>query len=206
PWWLARRPLPAPPRPCPTALVRYARASPRSSSPGGPPATGRPCISGPWSARPCCGRRTNNSAPSCDSARNNCSAARPKPPPPPLPPHLYLWCAPRRCHCSPGPARDSQEYLGRLGLGHDPFGQVPVLPPHLPIAGGSADPGSGPGAGHHHRWLAASAAVVRARVRGLGRAQSAAAVVARRRDPLAGVRHGRRQGGLPLVPVGCPQR
>jgi transposase len=37
----------------------------------------------PASARPLCGPRTNNSAPSCACASNNCSAARPRPAPRP---------------------------------------------------------------------------------------------------------------------------
>src|SRR5207237_2609573 len=82
--------------------------------------------------------------------------------------------------------------------------QVPLLPPYLSPPGRVADWGSEFVPGDADRWLATPAAAVRSRVRQVDRAQPRAEALARRRDALAGLRHGGRQGRLPLVSVGLP--
>src|SRR5512135_884840 len=69
--------------PSPWDRARSAHAWLRSSSPGGRPPTGRPCISGPSNASNSSRRRTNNSTPASGSSNSNSSDARPTPRPSP---------------------------------------------------------------------------------------------------------------------------
>src|SRR5512135_3050298 len=69
--------------PSPWDRARSAHAWIRSSSPGGRPPTGRPCISGPSNASNSSRRRTNNSTPASGPSNSNSSDARPTPRPSP---------------------------------------------------------------------------------------------------------------------------
>ena len=80
----SRRPIPtARLRPSPKALVRFAHAWSRSSSPGLRPPTGRHNIAASWHARPNSRPRSRGFKLSCVFASSNSSVEKPRPPPRP---------------------------------------------------------------------------------------------------------------------------
>src|SRR5271166_5266584 len=124
--------------------------------------------------------------------------------PPPLSTHLLVCRSSRHRHGPVATPADPQEPPGNLDLGGDPPGQISVLPANLSAVGGLGHTWPASVAGHGDRWAEASGADAGTGVHGVGEAEPGADAVARRRDAVAGLRHARREGRLPVVSLGLP--
>src|SRR5512135_3107950 len=133
-------------------------------------------------------------------------SASPDHPPSPLSADL-LVCRPcRHRHCPAATPADPQEHPGGLDRGVPARGQGFVLPSDRSTLGRLGHARPGPVVGHGHRRPEAPGPALRAGVRGAGASEPDAAVVARRRDPLAFVRRHRGEGWVSVVSVGLPLR